>query len=218
VFQLLKGFFREMPSPLFPASVYHDALAVVTQHLKASIQELRQNELYRIIVGILGSEVDAMVERMWHIALGLKPAAGDIATSSSGSIPAAAAAAAAADDTANSIAAFGTDDMIVYDGAIVEEVRGLQAVVKQHTFSLRCALPQLEELFFKLPKAHRDTIEYLGVFASKLELLYLRKKVIYQQQHSLGIGLVGSKQTGDESIMGELASIFSPYLLRPSVW
>ena len=58
----------------------------------------------------------------------------------------------------------------------------------------------MEELFFSITRAHRDALEYFGVFGAKLELDYCK------------IGGEGG------IILPQLASIFAPYLMRPSVW
>jgi len=93
----------------------------------------------------------------------------------------------------------GSDDFI-YESSIIEEVRALQNVIKSYAFSLRTHLPELEELFFSLTKAHRDSLEYLGVFAAKLDMDYC-------------------KNSGEEGIiLSQLAGIFAPYLMRPSAW
>ena len=124
----------------------------------------------------------------------------------------------------------GTETEVLYDASVMEEIRALQTVVKSFTFNLVCSLPppllaplflleftlpfflflffftqraqlsELEELFFSMTKANRDTLEYIGVFSAKLELDFC-------------------KNNGDEGvILFQMANLFAPYLIRPSVW
>ena len=106
-----------------------------------------------------------------------------------------------------------TADMEVasfFDGDVGDDVAAVQTVVKEYAFSLRSPLPDLEEMFFRVIKPHRNTLEYLGVFCGKLELVYAR-------------ALAREAATADmsafsPSILPELAAAFGPYIIRPRVW
>ena len=95
-----------------------------------------------------------------------------------------------------------------FDGLITDDVVAIQAVVKDYTFSLRSPLPDLEELFFRVIKPHRNTLEYLGVFCAKLELAYSRALA---REPTAASRLPAS-------ILSDLAAAFAPYIIRPNVW
>ena len=65
------------------------------------------------------------------------------------------------------------DSLFFYDATIIEEVRALQSVVKQYTFSLRASLPNLEEMFFKLSKVC-PFLKYIYIYIYQIlfSLLY----------------------------------------------
>jgi hypothetical protein len=52
VFQLLRQFFRELPSPLLPSSMYPEALSIVTDHVRRSLGDLRRGRTYEALLTV----------------------------------------------------------------------------------------------------------------------------------------------------------------------
>ena len=69
VFSLLKTFFREMPTPLFPSTLYEQSMTMVVEHLNRSINDLRKNPMYILLIETLGPEVDRHVEKVIFLFL-----------------------------------------------------------------------------------------------------------------------------------------------------
>lgn len=64
VFNLLRTFFRELPSGLIPSADYEQCMDIVSESLKKSIAALRRNRLYKLLIRRFGPEMDAVVERV----------------------------------------------------------------------------------------------------------------------------------------------------------
>jgi hypothetical protein len=97
-----------------------------------------------------------------------------------------------------------------YEGTVPEAVAAVQAAAQAYAFSLRSPVPALEELYFRVSRPHRNSLEYLGVFCAKLELAYARALVRSAPAMSA--------RPLPPSLLGDLAAAFSPYLIRPKVW
>jgi len=262
VFQLLRIFFRELPSPLLPSSMYPEAIAIVTDHVHRCLAELRKTRLYKSLLavhvrgatpatvdgvdprnnegvpfrGLLctqGAETDTVVDAMWAAALGTGPVGGGSggstspASANSTRPPTPAGAATAAGGSSGgggsgagalspSESASSMDLAVLYDGPVSEAVTAVQAVVCDYAFSLRAPLPDLEELFFRVIKPHRNTLEYLGVACAKLELAYAR--ALAREQAAGSGGDAGAGTLLPPSLVFDLAAAFAPYIIRPAVW
>ena len=181
-----------------------------------------------------GAETDSVVDAMWAAALGTGPAGGGSggsstspASASSTRPPTPAGAAGKAGGGGGSSgggalspseSASSTDLAVLYDGPVSEVVAAVQAVVCDYAFSLRAPLPDLEELFFRVIKPHRNTLEYLGVVCAKLELAYARA-LAREQAAGSGAGAgAGAGPLLPPSLVFDLAAAFAPYIIRPAVW
>eukprot|EP00048_Salpingoeca_helianthica_P008598 m.124428 g.124428 ORF g.124428 m.124428 type:complete len:933 (+) comp14649_c3_seq1:144-2942(+) len=79
--------------------------------------------------------------------------------------------------------------------------RRLEAAVLTVAMSVRQPCQQLEELFFRLPRLHRDVLEYLGVMFARLDLL---------ARSEIAVAL--------SPLLLILAETFSCFVMRPEFW
>ena len=70
------------------------------------------------------------------------------------------------------------------------------ALIRDYALSVRAPTWEVEELFFKLPRPHRDALEYFCVFTAKMNL----------------------NESRNRFSLTEAASIFAPHILRPTTW
>lgn len=141
------------------------------------------------------------------------------------------------DDDCDSVSAMGASHLDE------DQVRPLATVFDRFAFSCRSSLSALEELYFELPRVNRHTLEYIGVFFAKVDLIVRRTLSTTatptaaattttatappssstttstdDTRDALVAQLTHSYQQHPSAMLRTVASSLAPHLLRPIAW